>query len=224
MTTSLGPTLTKKAAWLGCLLLGGCFPAFATVLSYTGALDPDNPNDVFLTSFTLDAPADVLIQTWGFGGTAAAPSGTNGAGAVIAAGGFDPYVSLFSGAGATALFIASNDDGLCPSGTPAPTCADSTLAVAKLAAGTYTLALTLPFNFPFAENLGTGSLGDGFIGLDSSFNDGSCARNCSNQFAVDIGWMPDSRPAVPEPASAGLALVGLALIAAKFHNPARKST
>lgn len=105
--------------------------AHAEALSFVGSLAPDDPNDVFVTSFTLLLPSAVAIQTLNFGG------GTNAAGTLIAAGGFDPYVSLFSGVGAGATFLASNDDGLCPPGHGAPACADSTLVTGLLAAGTY---------------------------------------------------------------------------------------
>ena len=128
---------------------------------------------------------------------------------MIAAGGFDPYVSLFSGAGAGATFLASDDDGLCPPGHAAPACADSTLTTGLLAAGTYTLALTLPFNYSFAENYGSGTLGDGFIGLDSSFDDGSCAVTCSSAYAVDISYAVP----VPEPATWAMFGAGAVLLA-----------
>jgi hypothetical protein len=185
-------------------------PASAAALSFEGSLDPTNPNDVFLMTFTLASQANMVIRTWGYGGTAGAPFGTNAAGAVVAAGGFDPYVSLFTGSGVLATFLASNDDGVCPPGTASPACADSTLSVANLAAGTYTLALTLPFNFSFAENLGTGSLGDGFIGLDSGYSDGTCVGLCTNQYAVDI----TSAGIVPEPTTSSLLLAGLSGVAA----------
>ena len=89
----------------------------AADISLTGALDPANPQDVYLYTFTLAAPATLTIQSWGYGGTAAAPGGTNLAGAVIPPGGFDPYVSVFRGIGPTATFLVSNDDGACPPGS-----------------------------------------------------------------------------------------------------------
>jgi hypothetical protein len=168
-------------------------------LSYQGLLDPDNPNAVALIEFETSGSASLLIQTWSFGG------GVNAAGAVIAAGGFDPYASLFAGWGATASFVDSNDDGACPPGTASPACADSTLARAALPAGRYTLALGLPGNFSFAENQGNGSLGDGFIGLAASWSDGACAGTCSSRYAADIS----SAALVPEPGAAGLLGLGL---------------
>ena len=62
---------------------------------------------------------------------------------------------------------------------------------------------------PFAENYGSGTLGDGFIGLDSSFDDGSCAATCSSAYAVDISYAVP----VPEPATWALFCAGAALLA-----------
>ncbi len=122
----------------------------------------------------------MTIQSWGYGGSAGAPGGTNAAGTAIAGGGFDPYVSLFSGTGSTATFVASNDDGVCPPGTIADAlCGDSTLVTGVLPAGSYTLAISAFLNMSLAENLGSGTLGDGFVGL-GSFGTRSAAN------AVDI--------------------------------------
>jgi hypothetical protein len=185
--------------------------ASASTLSYTGTLDPANPNDVFLTSFTLGVAASVHIQSWGYGGTSGAPGGTNAAGMVIPAGGFDPYASLFLGAGPTATFLASNDDGGCGPASPDPVCADSRLDFTVLSAGTYTLALTLPNNFSFAENYGSGTLGDGFIGLQGDYYDAASGTVRSSNYAVDItsrGFGSDPSP-VPEPGSLSLLATGV---------------
>ena len=71
--------------------------------------------------------------------------------------------------------------GVCPPGTPSSTCTGSTLAHAALPAGRYTLAVSQPGNFSFAENQGSGNLGDGFIGLAASWSDGACAGTCSSR-------------------------------------------
>ena len=136
----------------------------AAAISYTGNLNPNDPNDVALFTFTLSSTGSVSIQSWGYGG------GANASGTVIATGGFDPYVSLFSGVGNRATFLASNDDGLCPPGNGSVACHDSTLGVTTLAAGSYTVALTVFNNFSFAENTGSGTLGDGFIALGNYFD------------------------------------------------------
>jgi hypothetical protein len=158
--------------------------SWAASLSFTGSLDTANPNDVFLGTFALSVPSPVRIQAWGYGGTANAPGGTNAAGKVIPAGGFDSYISLFTGTGAGASFVTSNDDGSCPPGAASPACYDSSLAM-MLPAGTYTVAVSLFSNFSFAENLGTGILGDGFIGLGNYFDAASQTVRSSN-YAVDV--------------------------------------
>lgn len=190
--------------------------ASADTFSYVGTLDPANPNDVFLASFTLSVAADVHIQTWGYGGTSGAPGGNNAAGMVIPAGGFDPYVSLFLGSGPTATFLASNDDGGCGPATPDPVCEDSRLDIASLTAGTYTLALTLPSNFSFAENYGSGTLGDGFIGLAADYYDFASHKVRTSAYAVDItsSGSSGSPGVVPEPASLSLFATGLILASA----------
>lgn len=167
---------------LFCILAMLSFASLAQAgnISVTGALPSDDPNAAQLIQIRLLHAGDLHFQTYGYGG------GTNVAGQLIAPGGFDPYLSLFLGTGNAATFLASNDDGVCPPGTPAPACADSTLDLPGLAAGDYTLALTLPFNFSLAENHGGGTLGDGFIGLDASFSDGACGSTCSSAFSVDI--------------------------------------
>ena len=99
-----------------------------------------------------------------------APGGVNALGTVIPSGGYDTYFSLFSGIGPTATLLSSNDDGTCPPAALDQACRDSQFIFASLAGGGYTLALSVFDNFSFAENLGTGTLGDGFIGLGSYFN------------------------------------------------------
>lgn len=189
--------LLRSATTLAALVISAAAPA--ATQSVQGALAADDPNDVALIEFETSATAALDAQTWSFGG------GVNAAGQVIPAGGFDAYVSLFAGWGGTATFLASNDDGLCPPGTAAPSCADSTLHVGALPAGRYTIAVSLPGNFSFAENLGSGTLGDGFIGLAASWSDGACAASCSSAYALDI----TSSALVPEPAVPLLLAAGL---------------
>jgi hypothetical protein len=159
------------------------------------------------------------------GGTAHAPGGTNAAGVVIAAGGFDPYISLFVGAGSTATFLASNDDGGRGPASPDPVCADSRLDFTVLSAGTYTLALTLPNNFSFAENYGSGTLGDGFIGLQGDYYDAASGTVRSSNYAVDItsrGFGSDPSP-VPEPGSLSLLATGVFMATLRLTRAARES-
>jgi hypothetical protein len=113
-----------------------------------------------------------------------------------AAGGVDPYFTLFAGAGPTATFYASNYDQAFSTGGDFEF--DQVVA-----AGTYQIALGSFANMSFAENLGVGTLADGFIelGLTYALGDGSYALTVN----VDGGTAP-----VPEPANAVLILAGLA--------------
>jgi hypothetical protein len=192
-------------------------PAFAGSLSVAGDLDPLNDSDVALISFTLAMPAAVDIQTWGYGGTADAPSGTNAAGSVVTAGGFDPYVSLFDGLGAGGVFRLSNDDGACPVGHAAPACHDSSVHLGSLPAGSYTLAVSVFLNMSFAENFGGGTLGDGFIGLGNYYDADSNSLR-SSHYAVDISSL-GIQSSVPEPAS--LMLIGFGLLLLVATRPPR---
>jgi hypothetical protein len=214
-------TLRRALILFWGLLIGFASPVFANNISLTGLLSPTDPNDVLLISFSLSSAQTVNLQSYGFGGSAQAPGGTNDAGAVISSGGFDSYFSLFSGAGPGATFLQSNDDGDCPPGDGTFGCSDSTIN-GLLAAGTYTLAVSAFENFSFAENLGGGTLGDGFIGL------GNYGFNTSD-YAVDITVGPDSAAltllnvqrlsdtpsSVPEPSC--LVLLSTAIVALKIR-------
>lgn len=184
-----------------------CVSALAAPISYMGTLV--DPNAVAIIEFTQARAAPFLVQSWGYGGTAAAPGGTNAASAIINPGGFDAYASLFQGWGNSATFLASNDDGPCPPGTLSPECRDPQLTIAFLIPGNYTLVISQWDNFSFAENYGSGTLGDGFIGLAADF-EGRTAN-----WAVDVSF------AVPEPAPfalVGIGFAGLVLIRRKRTN------
>jgi hypothetical protein len=181
-----------------------CLPVFlsglalAAPISLQGALalSAGAANDTLVQIFFVPAASTVTIQSYGYGGSGNAPGGTNLAGAVIPAGGFDPYLSVFTGAGPTATFLASNDDGSCPPGAlSGALCRDSGLSL-SLGPGTYTLVVSAFDNLSLAENLGTGTLGDGFTGL------GNFDPARTNNFAVDISGLgvitpPGSAVAVP---------------------------
>jgi hypothetical protein len=161
-----------------------CDSAAAASISVHGSLSLSSgaANDSASFAFNVSAANTVTIQSYGYGGSSNAPGGTNSAGRVIPAGGFDPYITLFSGSGASATFLASNDDGTCSVGHGALSnrlCGDSTLSL-SLAPGVYTLIVGAFDNMSFAENLGTGTLRDGFIGL------GNYDPLRTNNFSVDI--------------------------------------
>ena len=166
------------------LLASAVTPASAGSISLVGALDPTDANDALLIAFSLASNAGIEMQSYGFGGSGSAAGGTNAAGAVIAAGGFDTYFSLFEGVGAAAIFLTSNDDGNCPPGDATVACRDSSLNL-NLAAGSYVLAVSVFDNLSFAENFGGGTLGDGFTGLGNYFNLDILA-DTTPDFAVDI--------------------------------------
>jgi hypothetical protein len=159
-------------------------PVFPSSLSFTGSLA--GPTTPFELTFYLSAPSSVAIQTWSFGG------GTNAAGHLIGAGGFDPMVSLFSGPAATASIITLYGDpaadadtlssansfvGNCPpagtvtigTGTGSDVCGDDFLYLPTLGAGVYTLVLTDANYVPLAVNPGPNGgsslLSDGFTDL-----------------------------------------------------------
>jgi hypothetical protein len=168
------------AAWWLCFF--GSSLASAASISFQGALalSAGDANDTFAYSFVVSASSMVTIQSYGHGGSGNALGGTNLAGTIIPAGGFDPYLSLFNGSGATATFLASNDDGSCPPGAlSGGFCRDSSLSL-TLGPGTYTLVVTAFDNMSLAENLGSGTLGDGFTGL------GNYDPSRTNNYAVDI--------------------------------------
>ena len=116
----------------------------------------------------------------------------------FAGGGIDPYFTLFSGSGATATFFDSNYFQATSTG------GDFTWTGA-LAAGTYEIALGSFENMSFAENLGSGTLGDGFIGVSdpNSLHDGSYALTLTTP--------------VPEPSGALLLAAGLAALATRVR-------
>ncbi len=123
----------------------------ADSISYAGTLS--SSTDVVEETFTLSSAATIGLQTWGFGG------GTNAAGDVISAGGTDPFLAIFSGAGAGAATLTdalSNPYGTSldlsnygnpsyvgcgPAGAPviggSAKCGDITMTLPSLVPGTY---------------------------------------------------------------------------------------
>jgi hypothetical protein len=186
------------AVVIGCSATG----AQATVISFTGDLKTDAtflpPGPSFtdgdyaqwaavVEPFHVGATSTMEAITFSYGG------GTNGNGAVIPQGGFEPYLSLFD---ATGNFIASTFFGTtCPVGANTNTlsgdCFDVSLDGGTLTPGDYQISISAFENLSSAENLGTGTLSDGFTGL------GNLAAGEDLDFAFDVILTSTSQ--VPEP-------------------------
>jgi hypothetical protein len=144
--------------------------------------DADIANNVALYSIAVTTAGQVEFQSQGF-----------------ALGGVDPYFTLFAGTGAGASLLGSNY------GQAFSTGGDFDLFF-DLLAGSYTVALGAFANMSFAENYGTGILGDGFVGLGEP----GMLGNYFYQLAVTL---PDPTGHVPEPSSVLLMLLGLSALA-----------
>ena len=197
-----------KISVLLALTLMATVAANATVLvSDLGVFG--SPNDVYERQFTYNPATmgtQLIIQTFGYGGTGNMPGGTNASGIVIASGGFDPIIALYNGAvgggGALVNGNALDDDhpsspyGATPcgpgSGVASPSCYDSRLVFNNLPAGTYTLAMSVFNNFPGANE--NSPYAGGLVDFGSR----------TNHYAVDV-------VAIPEPVTA--VLVGSGLLA-----------
>jgi hypothetical protein len=138
-------------------------------------------NNVALYVLSVATPGDVNFLSKGFG-----------------LGGVDPYFTLFSGTGNSATFVGSNYNQAFFGGG-----GDFHLDF-LLAAGDYTIAIGAFANLSFAENLGAGTLGDGFIGLGEPGSLGS------SFYELDVS--APTAAAVPEPASVILLMLPGALL------------
>jgi hypothetical protein len=175
--------------------------ANAFPITFSGSIDdPLNPDlygsDLGLPSFddsVFPIADNVAIYTFSVSTAQTVTFTSSGA----TNGGFQPYFSLFSGLGPGAAFLASNyDDAFFGDG------GDFVLAE-SLAPGDYTVAISVFANMSFAENLGSGSLGDGFIFL--GFGD---LGNGGYDVVADAA----APPQLPEPAP--FALLGAGVFAA----------
>lgn len=200
MTRFLTASLAATTLALAALSLATSAPA--APVSFTG--DLANDNDVVLLSFTLAADADVTLRTWSYAG------GTNAAGSLVAAGGFDPVVALFAGSGNSAVLIDGNDDGSGVATDPGSGRALDALLRLILQSGTYTLALSQVANFANGP-----LLGDGFLGAG---NPGFGGR--SSHWALDV-LGADLASTVPEPGALALVLLGLAALSTQAARSAR---
>ncbi len=193
--------------------------------SYTGSLS--TPEDTYSLVFNVTGTVSELVtaQTFGFGG------GTNGAGTVIAPGGFDSFLGFFSGTGLSASLVtdalgnplATSDDlanfgsymGCPPAGTVnlgGSTCGDIILS-ASLAPGTYTLLLTDAAYISNAANNGSGTIGDGFTRLhrrrfpNLQLRSQRRLRLQNDTFQLGLGCSPVADNTVPTPEPSSLALL-----------------
>jgi uncharacterized protein (TIGR03437 family) len=126
--------------------------AIAADFSYTGTFAQDDEKREFF--FTLSQSGNVLIRTFSYAG------GTNAAGTVIPAGGFDPTITLYDGSGGTIIF---NRDGGCGTVATDPatrSCWDAYVSAA-LPAGNYRVLLTQSDNLPAGPLLTDSFLFDG---------------------------------------------------------------
>lgn len=212
-------TLLLAAAACGGALLAA--PAQAADFSFTGNFNQDD--DVQLFNFVVGAASNVTLRTWSYAG------GVNAAGAAIARGGFDPILALFDSTGA---LVGQNDDGGC-----ANVAADlggqcwDTFFTAALAPGNYTVSVMQYNNFAIGPNLangftraGQGNFTPGFSGCPSNQNafedvsgDAYCARD--NHWAFDILNVEGATqtPAVPEPATWAMLILGFGAIGASLR-------
>ena len=159
---------------------------------------------VYTFSVYTTTPMEAI--TYGYGG------GTSLTGAVVAAGGLEPYLSLFDAVG---NFLASTYyETTCPSGANlvSGNCFDVSLDGGTLTPGTYQVALTAFENMSLAENGAGSNLSDGFTGL------GNLASGESLNYAFDVDLPQNTLPqTVPEPASPFLVTLGCAALALRKH-------
>jgi hypothetical protein len=116
-----------------------------------------------------------------------------------AAGGAEPYFTLFQGAGNSATFLDSNLNIF-----------DIDFFLSRpLDAGDYVLALGVRQNMSFGEFSGAGLIFDGFLGL------GEAGRLNSSYYELVVTTPDPSGLSVPEPATILLLSAGLVALAAR---------
>jgi len=155
-------------------------------------------------SFTVTSTTIMTAVSYSYGG------GTSRGGHAVAAGGLEPYLSLFDSGG---NFLASTYFGItCPDGANPYDghCYDVALLGGTLSAGTYYIALTAYSNMSFAENYGVGNLSDGFTGI------GSLQPDEDLHYAFDVILPSNTNPPPPVPEPNYVFLAGLALVAPFF--------
>lgn len=192
-------TILGMAATTTAMVLGSA-PADAANFSFTGNLANSNDNQSFF--FTANGASTVNLRSYSYAG------GTNAAGTVIAAGGFDPILSLFDG---TDTLLQTVDDG------PGPVPADPTTGARydtnfsqALAAGNYRVVISQFSNFATGPNFSNGFRGTNGPG----FGNGRTSAWAFDVLNVEQASTPTAT-SVPEPADllgtvvAGVAVIGL---------------
>ena len=187
------------SAQAGTISFTGNLRTDATVISCgsgctLGASDPDSAFAQWaavVRAFTVSQTSTMQAITFSYGG------GVNGLGTAIAQGGFEPYLSLFDASGD---FLASTFFGTtCPAGANTNTislqCLDVLLDGGTILPGTYQIAISAFENLSLAENLGAGTLADGFTGL------GNLAGGEDLHYAFDVILTPLAGAPVPEPSA-----------------------
>ncbi|WP_309610187.1 DVUA0089 family protein [Sphingomonas sp.] len=182
-------------------------PALATDFSFTGSLP--TANTVQLFNFIVGAPSTVTLRTYSYAG------GMNSAGTVIAAGGFDPILSLFD---STGLRIGFNDDGAGVPVDPVTGAAFDTLLSSPLGVGSYTVSVSAFSNFAIGPNLSNGFSGGG------SFTDVTQHLR-TNQWAFDVLNVGAATQVggVPEPATWAMMLIGFGAAGVSLRYRRRKT-
>jgi hypothetical protein len=134
-------------------------------------------------------------------------------------------VSIYAGTDPSAPLVDFNDDGSFPPGNTVTVganvnCFDSTLNESNLAAGTYTITITVFGNGPFASQYDPpdvfNTLGDGFLMVASYTDPSDLTTPVTNFYAVDLTTAgtvnPPPPPDAPEPTSMALFGSGIALL------------
>jgi hypothetical protein len=209
-----------------CICLG---PEWAQAIpanfSFVGTFNQDD--DVQLFNFTADGSSTVTLRSYGYAG------GTQADGNVVPAGGFDPILSLFDGAG---NLIAdqddAGDDGNVVPADPVTGRRFDVLFDQILAAGAYTVAISQFNNFAIGPTLlnGFARQGEGnFTGFDCSVPGGSfldtgfsdCHQR-TNAWAFDLLNVETAAAVgIPEPSTVALFAIALAGLALQRKKTAR---
>lgn len=148
-------------------------------------------------NFSVGGISSVTLQTWSYAG------GTNAAGNVISAGGFDPILAFFDSAG---NLIGQNDDGFGVATDPLTGAAYDTLLTSTLNAGDYIVSVMQFNNFVVGSTLSSGFAGANTVGFVDSTGATRSSFWAFDILNVDVASVP---PPVPLPAAAWLFFSGL---------------